>query len=65
MINSLKDGDFGICDNELNGFLQKCHEKYPLAVDFFPPGVAKTTTIKLMLDRHENTTENLENSHSN
>ncbi|CAH1394311.1 unnamed protein product [Nezara viridula] len=66
VINSLKDGSFGKCDNELNEYKLKCHEKYPLAVDFFPPGAAKTPSIKLLLDRNETSTDHcIENSNSN
>lgn len=64
VMNSLKNGDFGSCEEALIEYKTKCHEKFSLAVDFFPPGASKSNT-KLTIDRSEAGDASFENSNSN
>lgn len=64
VMNVLKNGDLGSCEEALNDYKLKCHEKFPIATDFLPPGAPKSN-VRLAIDRSEGVDQCIENSNSN
>ncbi|CAK1589028.1 unnamed protein product [Parnassius mnemosyne] len=38
VLDSLREGDFGPCENEIEQYIKACHTKFPYAIAFKPPG---------------------------
>ncbi|XP_071055801.1 N-alpha-acetyltransferase 15, NatA auxiliary subunit isoform X2 [Onthophagus taurus] len=52
ILNSLKRGDFGRCDDEVESYIEKCHKMFPYSVVFRPPGESTSSpgvTEKILL----------------
>ncbi|XP_013141086.1 PREDICTED: N-alpha-acetyltransferase 15, NatA auxiliary subunit-like [Papilio polytes] len=41
VLDSLKDGDFGPCEDEIEQYIKACHTRFPYALAFKPPGEAQ------------------------
>jgi hypothetical protein len=37
VLDSLRDGDFGPCENETEQYIEACRAKFPYAIAFKPP----------------------------
>ncbi|KPI98213.1 N-alpha-acetyltransferase 15, NatA auxiliary subunit [Papilio xuthus] len=41
VLDSLREGDFGPCESEIEQYISACHTRFPYALAFKPPGAAQ------------------------
>lgn len=62
VLRSLRDGDFGKCDAQLDDYIKQCQKKFPYAAAFKPPQPASAMTV---VDSNHVCPEQQENCHNN